>query len=476
MTQDLPEKPAETPPFAAHSADSKPHMSNASHGLRFEPRDLRDPKIAIEALAHWDELDPSSLALLEKHPVHGPRLAMLRAADAWLTESAASARSVRPTGESRAVWETAPLRPVAGDRALYSDETPDCPRAEDLYDYGRGPGYAPLTPALRASIDRHLAHCRRCETLVETLSAPPPTPLALDDDAATIAVGEMAHDEHDFDSVSSHSNAHDDSAAVEARLAPNPSRRPESAPRAIDEIRAEREAASVLSTASVGARDDFVATKDARTSTSRPRRWIPLAAAASLIAGASVWFAWNASESRPLKFPESPLLRGTTTGSLLFPREHVLRATPEIVRIWPALGERLSFEIQPEAAAESYWIELSKHDGSAFGANESVWKETSTGAAIAAKSELPAGNYTWEAWAVVHGLDQQLGRRDFDVVDDAGLRAKLLALAPLAEPERSLAAVRVLHERGYRTDARRIARNMPPSPERDEYLARVPGR
>ena len=95
---------------------------------------------------------------------------------------------------------------------------------------------------------------------------------------------------------------------------------------------------------------------------------------------------------------------------------------------------------------------------------------------ITAKSELAAGHYTWEAWAVVHGLDQQLGRRDFDVVDDAALRANLLALEPRSEPQRSLAAVRLLHESGYRTDARRIARNMPPSPERDEYLARVPGR
>jgi hypothetical protein len=475
MTQDLPEKPAEKHPFEGRAADSEPPMNHASHGLRFDPQDLRNPHVAIEALAHWDELDPSSLAFLEKHPVHGPRLAMLRAADAWLADSARAARALRESTNVRpAVAERDTNRALFADESPFADERAGCPRADDLYDYGRGPGYAPLAPSVRASIDRHLARCRRCETLVETLSAPPPAPLEIDDDAASIAVGEHAHDDVELDTPPAHMRIRlvGDAAARDTRNS-SAHRAPEyaSANSGVDDAIPTRDLASNTLRPVTRERDDALSAAPVRT-----RRWIPIAVAASLIAGASMWFAWSAAEQQALRFPESPLLRGATSGSLLFPREHVLLATPELVRIWPSLGEKLAFEIQPEPAAQSYWMELSKHDGSAFGANESVWKQSSAAPTIAARSTLAAGHYTWEAWAIVHGLDQQLGRRDFDVVDDAALRTKLIALAQESEPRRSLAAVRLLHENGYRTDARRIARAMPASPERDEYLARVPGR
>ena len=57
-----------------------------------------------------------------------------------------------------------------------------------------------------------------------------------------------------------------------------------------------------------------------------------------------------------------------------------------------------------------------------------------------------------------------------------GETEELLALADRAEPERSLAAVNLLHAKGFLTDARAIARSMPASPERDAYLSRARGR
>lgn len=442
MTQDLPEKPAETHPFSGRAADSLAHMNHDSQGFRFEPQDLRDPQRAIEALAHWDELDPSTLALLEKHPIHGPRLAMLRAADGWLEDQATRARVGRAP---RAV-------PGGGPSASGS-----CPTAEELYDFGRGPGYTPLSHAARVAIDRHLAQCRQCEVLVETLVAPPPAPLDYDYEPAAQGNGaEQAHEPAAFEPA----NWADVAAAA-----------PADAPVALIGGHA-----LATPSRSAGARGP-IAAPAVEPPRPRPlRRWVPLVAAASLLATAAVWTALSISEPKPLRFPENPLLRGATAGSLLFPRDHVLQPTPELSRIWPAFGQHTTFEIQPEANAQSYWVEVSKHDGSAFGANENLWRQPSEAATFSAQNELALGHYTWEAWAIVHGLDQHLGRRDFDVAVDAALIQRLLALEDKSEPERSLEAVCLLHESGYRTDARRIARSMPPSPERDAYLEQVPGR
>jgi len=169
-------------------------------------------------------------------------------------------------------------------------------------------------------------------------------------------------------------------------------------------------------------------------------------------------------------------LRGAARGSLLFPRDRVLHATPELAKIFPALGAPPTFEIQPEPNAERYWIDVSKNDGSAFATNEALWRQSNATPMFASEHEIAPGHYTWEAWAVVRGIDQHLGSHDFEIVDDAALTAKLVALANDPEPERSLAAVNLLHASDYRTDARRVARAMPPTPERDAYLDQVPGR
>jgi hypothetical protein len=469
-------------------------MNDASQGFRFEPQELQDPHSALEALAHWDELDAAALELLEKHPVHGPRLTMLRAADGWLREQGSSAR------ESRGA----------------------CPSPEELYDFGRGPGYTPLSQAARTRIDRHLAQCQDCELLVESLVAPPPAPLELDfEESGPAAAIDPTRAQRETEIVARERDAVNPRAVAGADSHAGGSRRraegsfasnghaaaPSAAPRAPIASRvpasssnsdAGRPSTTRENNASRASTTDGMQPSRASlpgsiesisqapeshelvpagaSSSRRSRRWIPLAAAASLLAAGMVWRVVVSSEHEALRFPESPLLRGSASGSLLFPRDHVLHATPALVDSWPVLGKTPTFEIQPEADAESYWIDVSRNDGTAFGTNDKLWRQTSKSPAFDAQSDLPPGHYTWEAWGVVHGLDQHLGLRDFEVVDNPELTKQLLALKDEPEPKRSLEAVRLLHASDYRTDARRIARSMPRSPERDAYLDQVPGR
>ena len=79
------------------------------------------------------------------------------------------------------------------------------------------------------------------------------------------------------------------------------------------------------------------------------------------------------------------------------------------------------------------------------------------------------GHYTWEAWAVIDGLDRELGERDFQIVDDDLLRARIRGL-----PDE--VALRLLHTAGFQTDARHLARRLPPTAERDAYLSDLPAR
>src|SRR5258705_4995073 len=155
MTPDPQKKPSEGAPARGNPSDSGAPMKSAPNGSDFDPRrlsieDLGDPKRVAEALTHWDELEPALLTAIETHRQHGPGVALLRRADRWLETQGAS------------------LRPATG-----------CPSSDELYDFGRGPGFGPLASSRRAELERHLRTCTDCEKLVETLAAPPPVPLEL---------------------------------------------------------------------------------------------------------------------------------------------------------------------------------------------------------------------------------------------------------------------------------------------------------
>ena len=139
----------------------------------------------------------------------------------------------------------------------------------------------------------------------------------------------------------------------------------------------------------------------------------------------------------------------------------------------------LLFEIEPEPDASAYTVYLERHAGGAFDEGERVATLKGLKPALALPAEeraaLRPGHYTWEAWARVNGLDESLGRRDFELVLDPALLARIERSAARPEPERSEGILELLHA-AFPTDARAYARTLPASPEREAYLARVPGR
>ncbi len=287
MTTDPQKKPTEGDPLPGGPSDSGATMKAAPNGSDFDPRrlsiaDLSDPIRAEEALTHWDELEPALLTAIESHPQHGPRLSMLRRADRWLDRNAPK---MRPAGP--------------------------CPSSEELYDFGRGPGFGPLTNARRGEIERHLKSCRDCENLVETLAALPPVPIATG--------GELV---------------------------------------------------SARETASARETDWTPATLAPRRGLRALPRLVPIAAAASLIIGLGLWIALAPSGTETAAFPRAPLLRGNSGGPLFFPRDRVLHVTPEARAAFPALDGMLVFEVETQADATSYRIDVARHGGDVFAADE----------------------------------------------------------------------------------------------------------
>lgn len=331
------------------------------------------PELAA-LLPRLGELAPLQRRAVEQHADRcaecGPGLALLTRAQMWLESRAPS-----PAGE--------------------------CPPAEDLYDYGGGPGATPLPPHRREQIDTHLADCADCEATVATLASRPPSPLVLDPPEPDLPVrGRPAGD----------------------------------------------------------------------LGRGRLRALVPaLAAAAVLLAMFFVFRETNARGPSAISYhyPEKDVLRGAAEGDLMFPRGKVLAG--EEGGLW----SELVFELVPRDRAASYVVYLTRTQGGAFEAGERIAElESGTpevpAGPVVEKLMVP-GHYTWEAWAVIDGLDVHLGRRDFEVVEDEQVLAQLDRLRGEPEPERSEAILRLLHTR-YPTDARAHARTLPPSEEREAYL------
>ncbi len=412
------EKGTEIDPRSAAIADSSAEMKFA----RFEPGDLRDSRAVAEALAHWDELDPAALRALTDDPHSRSRLRMLQSVDGWMRRSAHRADAREATRETASA----------------------CPTSEELYDFGRGPGFRTLALERRAGIERHVESCVDCGGLVATLATPPPLPLDLGPGIEPVI----------------------DHAVTERTNAPRAvSGPPIAAPTAAPARRPEL----------IAPRRPVLAKKRA-SADEMWKRWAPLAAAAGVLVIGGIWFG-SRRESVSLAFPADALLRGEAGGPLYFPRDRVLVANPKLAAAWPALASELAFEIDPQAGAESYRVDLFRHDGGAFATATPVQSVTSETPILAlSASSLAPGHYTWRAWALERGLERLLGERDFALVEDAALTSELESLSERTEPERSLAAVRVCSERGFPTDARRLAQAMPHSPERDAFLGRMPGR
>ena len=199
------------------------------------------------------------------------------------------------------------------------------------------------------------------------------------------------------------------------------------------------------------------------------RRLIPWAAAAAAIL---VLFMLNrggdtgAAALPEVRYPSFPTLRGERPGPLLFPREQLLAGAGGLYR-------PMVFEVLAPEGTTLVRVRLEQHAGGAFDKGTTVADlSASTGWLEGGEQtrKLAPGRYTWEAWAVVHGLDQPLGRRDFEIVLDPSTVERLGSLEQQPEPQRSESILALLHVRGYQSDARSFARSLPASPARSAYL------
>lgn len=378
MSEERHEKRHLEAPSSARAAESAPTMKPQDVGPR--ARKFQDPRAAIEALVSWDELGDEELRELEADPHLAPRLELLREAESWL---------------------------VGGGAARGA-----CPPAEQLYDFGRGPGYQPLAAEVRQRLERHLAGCGECRATLRSLEEAPPSPLELEPAPARV---------------------------------PSPRRREPAVPARIVEL------------AHVRRRK-------------RVQRWA-VAAAASLVGGLSLWLLYDGRSSE-YRLPGAPLLRGESELALHYPRGPVLSAQDKL----PSIALPLRFELAEVAGAEQYRIELLRHAGGAFDAGTKVGELSGAREALVLHERLALGSYTWRAYARVHGLEHELGARDFEVVDDAALLERLAQAAGADELARTCERVRILHEAGDWTDARELARTLPFSTERERYLDQTPGR
>ncbi len=194
--------------------------------------------------------------------------------------------------------------------------------------------------------------------------------------------------------------------------------------------------------------------------------WPPLLAAAGLaglvlipaLRGLSIW---TPAET----FPSHALLRGGEQQRMLFPRGKLL-AAPK--------GAEIAYELPRAAQADSYRIEIYAHGPGAFERGASL---ASVGGATAqlAGPQLSAGLYSWRAFATVRGLETELGSAEFEVIEQPELCKELERVLNSKDSKAKLQLIKRLEQQGLQSDARRLARSLPESAARDEYL-RGPGR
>lgn len=207
----------------------------------------------------------------------------------------------------------------------------------------------------------------------------------------------------------------------------------------------------------------------------RSRTWVPFLLAASLASVAFLPQFLGSGAPGLGDLPAAPLLRGELSNELLFPRDRVL-ALPGAASN-STTSARPSFELSPVPGARGYKVELFEQDGGALAAGSLKQVLRSVDPVLAGSDPLLPGHYTWHAWALVDGLERPLGALDFEVVEDAPLAAELQR--SLSDPAPTVGElvelISELHEAGLCGDARALARRLPESPEREQYLL-PPGR
>ncbi|MCK6447580.1 MAG: hypothetical protein L6Q99_14405 [Planctomycetes bacterium] len=349
-----------------------------------------------DEIIRWDELPRPRRLELENHAATcascGPALDLVRRAERWLASHGAAT---------------------------------ECPTADELFDYGGGPGATSLSAARHDAIELHVRACAECRGFVETLAVRPPVPLIVS------------------------------AASDERSSAPPPTAaKPALAPAATTASRDER----------------------ARATFAPRRAWFAFAAAAAVLLALGVL--WRALDSGAAGsnaagkglFPAEDVLRGGGDELLYYPRGAVLARQG-------AAWHEFAFELAPRERASSYRIVVRRYDADPLAPGAEIARWTSpTASSTRPADAFGPGRYAWEAWAEVDGLDVRLGAQDFEVREDARVERALDAALALEGDARIREVLALLHREGYLGDARAFARTLPQSAERDAYLARVPGR
>ncbi len=378
-------------------------------------------------LLHYDELESAALAALEADPRSADALDLLREAEHFL-------------------WTNSPLA------------TLPCPGANELYDYGRGPGYRPLAAGRRTELEAHLFHCPPCRSLSSTLASPPPMPLVIDAPAPSGDSGPTSESEPATHEVQS-------TATLSARLLKRPRPGPRRSERTSLPLRILRLSPVAAALLVLGLGMSFFGEQPARTVYAPDRVPGPTGTTGTTAGG----------------FPTNPLLRGSGAperANLLHPRGRLLAPSERLPGGWLLAAAPL-FELTPVDRADEYRVVVELLDGSAFSTGAVVLRLAGSEPQLQSSAPLDSGFYRWEATAMVDGLPRDLGAMDFRVVNSEdtetnGLLEELQALD--GADRRVIHAVRLLHAAGFRSDARALARTLPASPGRDAFLAHEPGR
>lgn len=488
---------------------SKWISSPSSQGSSETPRDVAERAVTA-ALVHWDELERSSLeALAGNDSADRDKLELLRSAETWLRGSRV------PQGAGTA----SPSMESVGTGGGTSSPAPGPhPTPEDLFDFGRGPGAAPLQIERRLEIEAHLAECAICDRAAASLVTTPPVPILVDKPRPDLPAQIQALPKVDQALLARICGSKSEDLPAAGAPAPPSSRL--TVPSKLEVVhhtpapplRSGEIAASLPSLAGKSApnpqegdaeaasppqtwKDSEREALDAPAKDSAPKPAFRLLsgagrgwqrsggmAAAALVLGVLGFSFFDrgtiAADPGSLgeissidpSFPEADIVRsGVPSDRLTHPRERVLSRTGSSATL-PSWAEALRFELAaPIEGAESYRFDLyHSAEGGAFSAGQRVATLESSEPRVALDAEASAtlepGSYTWEAWANVNGLDRSLGERDFRLVENETVWATLNVA------EKSARSVRWLYEQGFESDARLLAETLPSSPARDRYL------
>lgn len=333
---------------------------------------------------------------------------------------------------------------VSSNRAHLHSSTP-CPAAEDLYDFGRGPGAQTLAPGLDGRIQAHLVECAACRDLVATLVGRPPLPLILRSASVARPAAESGAGGNE---------------PVDGFDAPPAARR---APRKI-------QAARPVWT--------FAAAAGLALAVFAAWKWQgPTLGAGRAGQGQDTIASAPGGPGAEIRFPTPPTLRGDSAPNLHYPFGNVLAA-----------GERgtfrpLRFEFRAQADAAHYDVSLARVLGG-FGRTEPVAELTGVqpGVELAsdAAARLEPGTYVWSVVAIDARGQRRVveEKRFFDLIDSAAAREHARALTPPTSDAAATAALEWLWQSGYHSDARSFAGDLPEGAARNAFLlaTAIPGR